>query len=51
MLIGAKLTLDVVMASVSNIGPKGMAAGFVYSLLDLCTGGFGTNNEINKYVK
>ena len=51
LLIGAKLTLDVVMASISNVGPIGMAAGFVYSLLDLCTNGFGTNNEINKYVK
>ena len=51
LLIGAKLTLDVIMARVSNFGPIGMAAGFTYSLLDVCTGGFGTNNEINKYIK
>ena len=51
LLIGAKLTLDAIMAGVSNIGPIGMAAGFTYSLLDVCTGGFGTNNEINKYIK
>ena len=51
LLIGAKLTLDIIMAGVSNIGPIGIAAGFTYSLLDVCTGGFGTNNEINKFIK
>ena len=51
LLIGAKLTLDVIMAGVSNVGPIGMAVGFTYSLLDVCTDGFGTNNEINKYKK
>ena len=51
LLIGAKVALDITMAIVSNLGPIGMAAGFTYSLLDACTGGFGTNNEINKFIK
>lgn len=51
LLIGAKLVLDIGVAAVSNAGPIGMTVGFTYSLLDVCTGGFGTNSELNKYVK
>ena len=47
--VGLKLTLDMGMSVLSNFGPIGMAGGFAYSLLDICTGGFGTNNELNKY--
>ena len=50
-LVGAKLALDVGMAVVSNFGPIGMAIGFSYSFLDVCTSGFGTNNELNKIIK
>ena len=51
LLVGAKLFVDVGMSVVSNCGPIGMAVGLTYSLIDVCTGGFGTNNEINKYLK
>ena len=47
--VGIKLSLDAAMSFVSNIHPIGMAVGFVYSILDLCTDGFGTNKEIEKY--
>lgn len=51
LLIGAKAALDITMAIVSNLGLIGIAAGFTYSLFDVCTDGFGTNNEINKFIK
>ena len=49
--VGAKLALDAGMSLVSNIGPIGAAIGFTYSMIDVCTGGFGTNKELNKYMK
>ena len=51
LLVGAKLALDAGMSLVSNIGPIGTAIGFTYSMIDICTGGFGTNKELNKYMK
>ena len=48
--ISVKLTTDFVMAVVSNFG-WGAAIGFGYSLLDVCTDGFGTNRELNKFQK
>jgi RHS repeat-associated protein len=51
LLVGAKLALDAGMSLVSNIGPIVVGIGFAYSMIDVCTGGFGTNKELNKYMK
>ena len=49
--VGVKLALDASMSIISNIGPIGMGIGFTYSIIDVCTGGFGTNKELNKYMR
>ena len=49
--VGTKLTLDAGMSLVSNIGTIGATIGFTYSMIDVYTGGFGTNKELNKHMK